>query len=99
MTTAAPSTAAPSTAAPSTVADDRYVPALLLVAAATGCVAAMSMVHFHPFTAYVTGTVILFGMSLALGRDAAVAARGAAIVGFALGALVGGRLVRRGRDK
>jgi uncharacterized membrane protein YoaK (UPF0700 family) len=67
---------------------------LLIVTAATGAIDAVSILHFHTFTAFVTGTIILFGAEI-VGQAHAGLAKGVVIVAFFAGAIVGGRLMRR----
>jgi uncharacterized membrane protein YoaK (UPF0700 family) len=72
----------------------RHVAILLVVVMATGMIDAVSLLTLHVFTAYVTGSMILFGTHLA-GVPGSVWPSAVAIVSFALGALLGARLVKR----
>jgi uncharacterized membrane protein YoaK (UPF0700 family) len=72
----------------------RMVGILLIVTAATGAIDAVSILHFHTFTAFVTGTMILFGAEI-VGQAHAGLAKGVVIVAFFAGAIAGGRLMRR----
>jgi uncharacterized membrane protein YoaK (UPF0700 family) len=72
----------------------RTIGILLIVTAATGAIDAVSILHFQTFTAFVTGTIILFGAEI-VGQAHAGPAKGVVIVAFFAGAIVGGRLMRR----
>jgi uncharacterized membrane protein YoaK (UPF0700 family) len=74
----------------------RLIPILLLVTLATGVIEAVSYFHLgHIFVAYVTGTLILFGAHLVgVGVESPVGSA-VAISFFMVGAVLGGRLVRR----
>ena len=75
-----------------------WIVAMLLITTAMGMLDAISLLHLGTFTGYVTGTVILIGVTLAQG--AALAAPPLVALGALLvGALAGGRLVRRGRSR
>ncbi len=72
----------------------RLVAALLVITVSTGMLDAVSLLHLGTFTGYMTGTVILIGIHLSGGT--ALATPGLiALAAFLLGAVGGGRLVRR----
>ena len=74
--------------------EKRLVAALLLITASTGMLDAVSLLHLGTFTGYMTGTVILIGIHLT--GDGDLAGPGlVALAAFMLGAVGGGRLVRR----
>ena len=71
-----------------------WVGVLLLITVSMGMLDAISLLHFGTFTGYMTGTVILIGIGFA--RLSAIATSSLVALGaFLLGALVGGRLIRR----
>jgi uncharacterized membrane protein YoaK (UPF0700 family) len=67
---------------------------LLIVTAATGAIDAVSILHFHAFTAFVTGTIVLLGAEI-VGQAQAGLAKAIVVAAFFVGAIVGGRLMRR----
>lgn len=74
--------------------DGHWVSALLLITVSMGMLDAISLLHFGTFTGYMTGTVILIGIGFA--HLSAVATSSLVALGaFMLGALAGGRLIRR----
>ena len=77
-----------------TANDRELVVALLLITASTGMLDAISLLHLKTFTGYMTGTVILTGIHFAGGADLAWPGL-VALSAFFLGAIGGGRLVRR----
>jgi uncharacterized membrane protein YoaK (UPF0700 family) len=72
----------------------RMVALLLIVTAATGAIDAVSILHFHAFTAFVTGTIILLGAEI-VGLGHAGATKAIVLAAFFGGAILGGRLMRR----
>jgi uncharacterized membrane protein YoaK (UPF0700 family) len=72
----------------------RHLAVLLVVVVATGIVDAASLLHLDVFTAYITGSFILFGAHLA-GIPGSPLPSAAAVGSFVAGALVGARLVHR----
>ncbi len=67
---------------------------LFLVTLATGVIDGICLLHFKVFTAYMTGTLILLGLHLG-GASPLVIPNLIALACFGLGAIFGGRLVRR----
>ncbi|MGI3899210.1 MAG: YoaK family protein [Janthinobacterium lividum] len=76
------------------IQDGKPIVALLLITVSTGMLDAVSLLHLGTFTGYMTGTVILVGVHLAGGAELAWPGL-VALAGFVLGAIAGGRLVRR----
>ena len=76
------------------IQDSKPVVALLLITISTGMLDAISLLHLGTFTGYMTGTVILVGVHLAGAAELAWPGL-VALAGFVLGAIGGGRLVRR----
>jgi uncharacterized membrane protein YoaK (UPF0700 family) len=72
----------------------RMILILLVVTAATGAIDAVSILHFHAFTAFVTGTIILLGAEI-VGQAHAGATKALVLAAFVAGALFGARLMRR----
>jgi uncharacterized membrane protein YoaK (UPF0700 family) len=72
----------------------REVAVLLVVVAATGMIDAACLLHLGVFTAYLTGSFILFGAHL-VGLPGSPLPSAIAIAGFVVGSFVGGRLIRR----
>lgn len=71
-------------------------PLLLAMTLVTGLVDAFSyLVLGHVFVANMTGNVVLLGFALAGAHGFSIPASGAAILSFALGALIGGHLATR----
>jgi len=75
--------------------EERYwVGVLLLITVSMGMLDAISLLHFGTFTGYMTGTVILIGIGFARLSEIATSSL-VALGAFMLGALAGGRLIRR----
>lgn len=75
--------------------EERYwVSALLVITVSMGMLDAISLLHFGTFTGYMTGTVILIGIGFS-GLSGVATASLVALAAFMVGALAGGRLVRR----
>lgn len=74
--------------------EPRWIAALLIVTVAMGMLDAVSLLHFHTFTGYMTGTVILLGAGIARGQFVTSASL-AALAAFLMGGIIGGRWVRR----
>ena len=77
--------------------DDQSLPALLVaLTVVTGLVDAASFLSFgHVFTANMTGNVVFLGFALAGATELSFARSAAALVAFAAGAVLGGRIARR----
>lgn len=74
--------------------DERaLVPILLLVIAATGMIDAVCLLHLGVFTAYLTGSLILFGAHL-VGVPGSAVDSATAVAGFVAGAAAGASLLR-----
>lgn len=71
-----------------------WVLALLVITVAMGMLDAISLIHLGTFTGYMTGTVILIGIGLIQGSRITMASV-VALSCYMVGALLGGRLVRR----
>jgi uncharacterized membrane protein YoaK (UPF0700 family) len=74
----------------------RWVGALLVVTVTMGMLDALSLLHLGTFTGYMTGTLILIGINLSHGVKLAAPPL-VALVALLVGAVIGGRLVRRRR--
>ncbi|RFB80454.1 YoaK family protein [Methylovirgula sp. 4M-Z18] len=72
----------------------RWIAALLIVTVAMGMLDAVSLLHFHTFTGYMTGTVILLGVGVVRGQFVTLTSL-SALGAFLIGGLLGGRWVRR----
>jgi hypothetical protein len=72
----------------------REVAVLLGVVVATGMIDAACLLHLGVFTAYLTGSFILFGAHL-VGLPGSPVPSAIAIGGFVVGSFVGSRLIRR----
>jgi len=75
-------------------ADRLMIALLLIVTGATGAIDAVSILHFQAFAAFVTGTVVLLGAEM-VGQAHAGVAKPIVLVAFFVGAILGGRLMRR----
>ncbi|MFT8676358.1 MAG: YoaK family protein [Acetobacter sp.] len=76
--------------------DARLVVAILLVTMAMGMLDAISLLHLKMFAGYLTASIILIAANIATSQ--AIVLSGFEAIGcFYLGALVGGRIVRRKR--
>jgi uncharacterized membrane protein YoaK (UPF0700 family) len=74
-------------------------PLLLIMTLVTGLVDAFSyLVLGHVFVANMTGNIVFLGFALAGARGFSIAASATALISFALGALVGGKIASRHRD-
>jgi uncharacterized membrane protein YoaK (UPF0700 family) len=80
----------------SEVHERRLVPILLLVMAATGIIDAACLLHLGVFTAYLTGSLILFGAHLA-GATGYLPNAAFAVVALLTGSVVGIVALRRAR--
>jgi uncharacterized membrane protein YoaK (UPF0700 family) len=81
-------------------AADPLLPALLVLTVATGIVDAISFLGLgHVFVANMTGNVVFLGFGLAGAAGISVHASLVAILAFAAGAVVGGRLAARDADR
>lgn len=80
---------------PPQAAGPRLVPVLLALTVSTGVVDAVSFLGLgRIFTANMTGNVVLLGFALAGAPGLSAARSSAALAGFLLGAVLGGRLVK-----
>jgi uncharacterized membrane protein YoaK (UPF0700 family) len=78
----------------------RSVTAVLLLNSATGIVEAVSFAHLGGlFAAYVTGTVVLAGLRLGVGGISVLLPYAVAFIGFILGSVLGGSLIRSGQGR
>lgn len=74
---------------------DKLLPSLMVLTFTTGVIDAVSFVGLgHVFTANMTGNVVFIGLALAGAPGVSIARSLVALVAFAGGALLGGRLVR-----
>jgi uncharacterized membrane protein YoaK (UPF0700 family) len=73
--------------------DRALVPILLLVVLATGMIDAACLLHLGVFTAYLTGSLILFGAHL-VGASGSPLPSAVAVGSFVVGAAIGARLLR-----
>ncbi|MFT8417674.1 MAG: YoaK family protein [Acetobacter sp.] len=77
--------------------DAKLVIAILLVTMAMGMLDAISLLHLKIFAGYMTATIILMAVNIATSQ--AIVLSGLEAIGFYfLGAMIGGRLVRRQRS-
>jgi len=67
---------------------------LLIVTGATGAIDAVGILHFQTFAAFVTGTIVLLGAEM-VGQAHTGVAKPIVLVAFFVGAILGGRLMRR----
>ncbi len=74
--------------------DRRALAVVLVVVFATGIVDAASLLHLGVFTAYMTGSLVLFGAHL-VGTPGSPWPSGVAIAAFVAGLVVGAVLIRR----
>ena len=79
---------------PPDAAERRHITVLLLLVLATGVVDAACLLHLGVFTAYITGSLIVFAGQL-VGADSSAWPSTTAIAAFLVGAFAGARLVRR----
>ena len=78
--------------------DARLVVAIILVTMAMGMLDAISLLHLQMFAGYMTASVILIAVNIATSQ--AIVLSGLEAIGcFYVGAVLGGRLVRRRRHK
>jgi uncharacterized membrane protein YoaK (UPF0700 family) len=68
---------------------------LMLVTASTGAIDAICVLHLGVFAAYMTGTIVLVGLRFSSATKAPPTGGLIALACFALGAIIGGRIVRR----
>jgi uncharacterized membrane protein YoaK (UPF0700 family) len=81
-------------ATPDVDAERRHVAVLLLAILATGIIDAVCLLHLGVFTAYITGSLIVFAGQF-VGADTSAWPATTAILGFVAGALAGARFTRR----
>lgn len=80
--------------------DHHFIAGLLILTASTGCVDAVSYLALDKvFTGNMTGNVLFIGFSLVGAGSAPLLNNTLALLGFALGAMVGGRIVGRNAPK
>jgi uncharacterized membrane protein YoaK (UPF0700 family) len=80
--------------------DHHFVAGLLILTASTGCVDAVSYLALDKvFTGNMTGNVLFIGFSIVHAGTAPLLNNVVALLGFALGSIVGGRIVRRNPQK
>jgi len=75
-------------------AERHHVVVLLIVVFATGVIDAACLLHLGVFTAYVTGSLILFGAHLT-GTPGSPLPNACAVLSFMIGAFAGARVLRR----
>ena len=77
-----------------------FVTGLLLLTASTGCIDAVSYLALDKvFTGNMTGNVLFIGFSLVGSGTAPIVNYAIALVGFALGSMIGGRIVGQSAKK
>jgi uncharacterized membrane protein YoaK (UPF0700 family) len=80
--------------------DHHFIAGLLMLTASTGCVDAVSYLALDKvFTGNMTGNVLFIGFSLVGAGTAPLLNNVIALLGFALGSIIGGRIVGRNAPK
>jgi uncharacterized membrane protein YoaK (UPF0700 family) len=80
--------------------EHQFIAGLLILTASTGCVDAVSYLALDKvFTGNMTGNVLFIGFSLVHAGTAPLLNNVIALLGFALGSIVGGRIVGRNAEK
>jgi uncharacterized membrane protein YoaK (UPF0700 family) len=80
--------------------DHQFIAGLLILTASTGCIDAVSYLALDKvFTGNMTGNVLFIGFSLVGAGTAPLLNNVIALLGFALGSIIGGRVVGRNAQK
>jgi uncharacterized membrane protein YoaK (UPF0700 family) len=80
--------------------DHHFIVGLLILTASTGCIDGVSYLALDKvFTGNMTGNVLFIGFSLVGAGTAPLLNNVVALLGFALGSIVGGRIVRIGPEQ
>ncbi len=80
--------------------DHHFIAGLLILTASTGCIDAVSYLALDKvFTGNMTGNVLFIGFSLVGAGTAPLLNNVVALLGFALGSIISGRVVRLGPEQ
>lgn len=80
--------------------DHQFIAGLLILTASTGCIDAVSYLALDKvFTGNMTGNVLFIGFSIVHAGTAPLLNNVIALLGFALGSIIGGRIVGRNAQK